>query len=98
MNTAIVKHKITIEVTQTVYALLATLHEKKDVQSVVAELIDHAQQGVYRPGAWERSWLEQVFGKDWQERLEQGDPYGREETGVCSPFQRPRAAATKGGK
>lgn len=41
-----------------------------DLQAVIFELIDHAQQGVYRPGAWEREWLCQAFGYDWLERLE----------------------------
>jgi hypothetical protein len=41
-----------------------------DLQAVIYELIDHAQQGIFRPGAWERSWLCQVFGEDWLERLE----------------------------
>jgi hypothetical protein len=35
----------------------------------VAVLIDHAQQGVYRPGSWERPWLMQAFGDEWLERL-----------------------------
>lgn len=38
-------------------------------RDAVAVLIDHAQQGVYRPGAWEREWLCQAFGYDWPERL-----------------------------
>lgn len=39
------------------------------VSAVVSELIDHAQQGVYRPGAWERGWLIQAFGDEWEARL-----------------------------
>jgi hypothetical protein len=41
-----------------------------DVAAVLAELADHAQQGVYRPGSWERAWLCQAFGYEWLERLE----------------------------
>ena len=41
-----------------------------DVAAVLAELADHAQQGVYRPGAWERGWLRQAFGDDRLGRLE----------------------------
>ena len=41
-----------------------------DVAAVLAELADHAQQGVYRPGAWERGWLCQAFGYEWLDRLE----------------------------
>jgi hypothetical protein len=60
------------------------------VAEVVGELIDHAQQGVYRPGAWERPWLSQAFGDEWLARLEPGDPYGR--SGSGSMFNRPRKA------
>jgi hypothetical protein len=42
----------------------------EDVGAVLAELADHAQQGVYRPGAWERDWLCQAFGFAWLGRLE----------------------------
>lgn len=38
--------------------------------TVLAELADHAQQGVYRPGAWERGWITQVFGTEWLARVE----------------------------
>jgi hypothetical protein len=41
-----------------------------DVAAVLVELADHAQQGVYRPGAWERDWLCQAFGFAWLGRLE----------------------------
>jgi hypothetical protein len=68
---------ISIKVSREVYALLEVLDEPKNV---IMELIDHAQQGVYRPGAWERNWVCQAFGDDWIERLvETGDPYGRPE-------------------
>jgi hypothetical protein len=45
------------------------------VTSVVETLIDHASQGVYRPGAWEREWTAQVFGYDFVDKLEPGDPF-----------------------
>ncbi len=41
-----------------------------DVPAVLVELADHVQQGVYRPGAWEREWLCQALGYGWLERLE----------------------------
>jgi len=80
---------ITVEVSDTVYELLEVLTkgqrpECKTVKDVVLKLIDHAQQGVYRPGAWERNWLTQAFWDDWTEHLEVGDPYGRPD----SPFFR----------
>jgi hypothetical protein len=72
---------ITVEVNDVVYGLLEALAQgpygQNTVEGVVSKLIDHAQQGVYRPGAWERAWLEQAFGDDWIENLEPGDPYGR---------------------
>jgi hypothetical protein len=70
--------KITIELSETVYSLLEVLTKgewapAKTVHGVIDTLIDHAQQGVYRPGAWERQWLEQVFPEGWQEHLEPGE-------------------------
>ncbi len=86
---------ITVEVSEVVYSLLEVLTEGEyapsTVEEVVSELIDHAQQGVYRPGAWERQWLIQVFGEDWTGYLEGGDPHGRE--GCEAIFQRPKRQA-----
>jgi hypothetical protein len=87
------KRTITVEVDPVVYELLEVLTKGEianSVESVVRQLIDHAQQGVYRPGSWERPWLEQAFGSDWIEHLQRGDPYGREANSFGSPFQRPR--------
>jgi hypothetical protein len=83
---------IAVELNDTVYALLEALtkgaYAPASVDDVVLKLVDHAQQGVYRPGAWERDWLCQAFGDDWTEYLEPGDPYGREN---CEHiFQRPK--------
>ena len=83
---------ITLELDETIYALLEVLTRPKhavadSVQGVIMELIDHAQQGVYRPGAWERQWLSQAFGDDFTEYLEPGDPYGRPDSPM---FQRPK--------
>lgn len=84
--------RISIDIDETVYALLEVLTTGEfvpgSVEDVVVKLIDHAQQGVYRPGAWERDWLIQAFGDDWTEYLEPGDPYGRAN---CEHiFRRPR--------
>jgi len=91
--------KLTVELTETDFALLKVLagatskmklrEQKLRVKGVIDELIDHAQQGVYRPGAWERMWLEQAFGNDWIEGLESGDPHGRPNCEAI--FQRPKA-------
>jgi hypothetical protein len=44
---------------------------------VLLQLADHAQQGVYQNGGWERQWIVQAFGDGWLERTEPGDPYDR---------------------
>jgi hypothetical protein len=91
--------KITIELSETVYSLLEVLTKgewapAKTVHGIIETLIDHAQQGVYRPGAWERQWLEQVFPEGWQEHLEPGDPYGRP-NGRCFSDRKEIAAGFK---
>lgn len=57
------------------------------VETVLYELIDHAQQAVYRPGSWERPWICQAFGEGWLANLED-DPDAPEVHG--QPWQRPR--------
>jgi hypothetical protein len=66
---------ISIEISDEVYGLLEVLTKGEwsfceSVEDVVHELIDHAQQGVFRPGSWERPWLSQAFGDDWTACLE----------------------------
>jgi hypothetical protein len=80
--------KLELEISDTVAALLATLSDTGDVQEVVEQLIDHAQQGVYRPGAWEREWLCQAFSGDFIRKLEWGDPYNNDPR-CAHIFQRP---------
>jgi hypothetical protein len=64
---------ITITVSGEVAERLAVLVDRarglSTVEAVVGELIDHAKQGVYRPGSWERPWLQQAFGDEWTSRL-----------------------------
>lgn len=85
--------QIKLEVTDVVAGLLAVLHPSETldpntkVQQVIERLIDHAQQGVYRPGAWERDWLRQAFSSEFEDRLEPGDPYGR---GLDRLFEKPK--------
>jgi Arc/MetJ-type ribon-helix-helix transcriptional regulator len=86
--------KITVEVSDVVCNLLEVLTKGEyatasDVEGVVRQLIDHAQQEVYRPGAWERQWLMQAFGDGWIEHLERGDPYDRNAEGSAAVFRRP---------
>ena len=82
--------QITIQISGTVLRLLnvLSLAEEITVEDVVLHLIDHAQQEVYRPGAWERVWLMQAFGDEFTKFLEPGDPYGR--PGCEHIFQRPK--------
>lgn len=80
--------KIEIELDPVVAELLSAISLDGTPKGAIEQLIDHAQQGVYRPGAWEREWLCQAFGYDWQAKLEPGDPYGR--TGMAGVFQRPQ--------
>jgi hypothetical protein len=65
-------------------------HDDVAIADVVLDLLDHAQQGVYRPGAWERGWLQQAFGDAWEQRLEP-DTDNRAGDGRII-FQRPRRA------
>ena len=78
--------KVMITIRPEVVGLLKTLSDTGDVKQVVNQLIDHAQQGVYRPGAWERDWVCHAFGYDWIRKLE-ADPQHP------AIFQRPRRAA-----
>jgi hypothetical protein len=91
-GSTVAKKKITIELDRVVYDLLQALtcgpYAPQSVEDVVMELVDHAQQGVYRPGAWERGWLCQAFGDEWTASLEPGDPYGRPDGEHI--FQRPK--------
>ena len=82
---------LTLTISDTVATLLATLDDAGNVQHVLEKLIDHAQQGVYRPGAWEREWLVQAFGDEFTTRLAPGDPHGR--TGCEHIFHRPSPSA-----
>ena len=72
--------RIVVDLPVRTVRLLGVLDEEPAY--VLTKLADHAQQGVYRPGAWERGWLVQAFGDDFIALLEQDpdEPY----------FQRPR--------
>jgi hypothetical protein len=82
--------KITLNIPPIRVALLATLDESGSVKAVVEKLIDHAQQGVYRPGAWEREWLIQAFGDDFISKLEPGSPWTGSLDSSIRHFQRPK--------
>jgi hypothetical protein len=57
-------------------SLAQSLDEK--VRTVLLRLADHAQQGVYRPGAWERQWITQVFGDGFEKLLETFNDVGHQ--------------------
>jgi hypothetical protein len=61
---------LTIEVSAEQLAALRVLDDRGDACATLVELVGRVVDGVTRPGAWERAWLEQVFGDAWQERLE----------------------------
>lgn len=48
-----------------------TNNAKSTAQAVLEHLAHSAIDGVRRPGSWERGWLHQAFGLDWEENLEQ---------------------------
>jgi hypothetical protein len=66
--------KVIVTLPAEVVRRLAVLSDTKSgpaaAAAVLATLADHAQQGVYRPGAWERDWVIQVFGDEWLDRVE----------------------------
>lgn len=87
-------HRITIALTERQFrnleALAGGASGPEGVQEVIGRLADHADQGVYRSGSWERAWLCQAFGEEWLERLEP-DPRG------LRGWQRPKGAPHAGG-
>lgn len=64
---------LTIQVSRQELAALRVLDDWGDAEGTLKELVKCVVDGVMRPGAWERMWLEQVFGDSWQERME-SDP------------------------
>lgn len=87
--------EITILISDEDAARLAVLLDPEQgmvkLEDVVAELADHAQQGVYRPGAWERGWLCQAFGDDWLARVVPDDHPDRLSADGRIIFDRPRS-------
>ena len=87
---------VTLELSQRVADLLAVLApgDPAPLHGALLTLIDHAQQGIYRPGAWERGWLEQAFGDEWQAGLEPDTDDVAMDGRVI--FDRPIQAGTEG--
>jgi hypothetical protein len=62
---------------------------------VLMQLADHAKQGVFVNGGWERQWIVQAFGDGWLERTEPGDPYERTDDGdTLGMYRRPAQRST----
>jgi hypothetical protein len=62
--------KVTIELPQELVEMLAVLDERGRADAALLELAARAVDGVSRPGSWERQWLYQAFGNEWEARLE----------------------------
>jgi len=62
--------KLEIEVSPEQLELLSVLDAHGDARATLTELVHRVADGVRRPGAWERAWLEQVFWGAWHARLE----------------------------
>jgi hypothetical protein len=43
---------------------LAALTGHPTPEAFISRLLDHTDQGITRPGAWERDWLAQIVGPD----------------------------------
>ena len=59
---------VTVELAAVQLAALQTIAERLDwldgPADVLATLADHAEQGLRRPGSWERPWLTSAFPLD----------------------------------
>lgn len=62
--------KLTIELHEETVRALEVLSERGDAEATLHELAARAVDGVSRPGAWERAWLQQAFGYEWIDHLE----------------------------
>lgn len=70
--------KVTIELPEQTVRLLEVVGNGS-AEAALLELADRTADGVTRPGCWERAWLLQVFGDEWQSELEQEpDAYWRQ--------------------
>jgi len=48
-------------------------NDDRRVVAALEHLASSAQQGVVRPGAWERGWIVSAFGDEWADALEQDE-------------------------
>ena len=65
--------RIVLELPEETCKLLETLSPKRRpdaVEFVLEMLASSAADGVRRPGSWERGWVAQAFGYDFEARLE----------------------------
>lgn len=59
--------RVTIQITREDARFLRAIGEP---DAVLAQLANHAIDGVRRPGSWERGWVMQAFGQYFEGRLE----------------------------
>lgn len=90
-NTITIPIEVPAESVRLLEALTGGTFGPDDVAGVIAELVDHAQQGVYRPGAWERGWLIQAFGDEFESRLQPDPDPQRAEIGWVVPGPAPES-------
>ena len=69
MKNEVKMKKITVEIMESSYELLKSLDENNKVEKVIETLCEHAADGVRRSGAWERNWVIQCFGDDFESRM-----------------------------
>jgi hypothetical protein len=65
--------RITIELTLETVTYLQVLvgaFGAADLEGVIEHLAHSAAAGIRRPGAWERGWLTQAFGDEWENKCE----------------------------
>jgi len=83
--------KITVTIGEREEKLLGVLVNETEgmpaIESVIERLLDHVQQAIYRPGAWERRWLLQCIGDYWLANVEP-DPESMTDGRMI--FDRPR--------
>jgi hypothetical protein len=62
--------KVTIELPASMLRLIGVLDDCGRADAALLQLAARAVDGVSRPGSWERQWLHQAFGYEWEQRLE----------------------------
>lgn len=67
------RRPVTLELDEETIAYLQVLTDEvahPALKDVLEHLAHSAADGVMRPGAWERAWVQQCFGDEWESKLE----------------------------